>query len=127
MPVEVAGAADSITIGPKTAFAGGAVAGIEIIDGGFVDLKFAGLEDFLADGLIDGGEVPSGGVSPSVEGLPPDVDVVPSSGALGLPVVGKVILILVGDDLGGECRCQKGAGDRGKRGCLLYTSDAADE
>jgi integrase len=56
MPVEVAGAADSITIGPKTAFAGGAVAGIEIIDGGFVDLKFAGLEDFLADGLIDGGD-----------------------------------------------------------------------
>ena len=102
MPVEIAGAAGGIAIGPEAAFAGGAVAGVEVVDGCFVDLEFAGLEDFLADGPVDGGEVAGGGVGPGVEGLPPDVDVVPSSEALGLPVVWKVVLVFIGDDLGSE-------------------------
>lgn len=78
------------------------MAGIEVVDGCFVGLKCFGLEDFLADGLDDGGEVAGGGVGPGVEGLPPDVDVVPSSETLGLAVVGKVVLVFVADDLGGE-------------------------
>lgn len=46
--------------------------------------------------------------------LPPDVDAVPSSEALRLSVVGKVVLVVVGDDLGGQGWSQQGAGDRGK-------------
>ncbi len=57
-------------------------------------------------------------MSPGVEGLPPDVDVVPSSETLGLAVVGKVVLVFVADDLGGEGGCQKSAGDAGKWGGL---------
>ena len=75
------------------------MAGILLVDGSLVDLKLFGLEDFGADGAADGGEVPGGGVGPGVECLPPDVDVVPSSEALRLPVVGKVVLVFVGDDL----------------------------
>ncbi len=78
----------------------GAVAGVLIVDGGFVDLKIGGLEDLGFDGFIDGTEVAGGGVGPGVEGLAPDVGSVSSSEALGLAVVGKVVLVFVGDDLG---------------------------
>jgi hypothetical protein len=78
------------------------MAGNEVVNGSFIDLECICLEDFLADGLDDGGEVAGGGVGPGVEGLPPDVDVVPSSETLGLAVVGKVVLVFVADDLGGE-------------------------
>ncbi len=116
MPVEVAGALGDVAIRPEVSSAGRAVAGNEVVDWGFVDLEFLGLEDFLADGLADGNEVAGGGGGPGVEGLPPDVDVVPSSEALGLAVVGKVVLVFVGDDLGGERGCEQGAGDAGKWG-----------
>ena len=72
MPVEIAGAGDRVAVGPQAAFPDGAVTGVLIVDGGFVDLKVGGLEDFGTDGLVDGGEVAGGGVGPGVEGLPPD-------------------------------------------------------
>ena len=102
VPVEVTGAGGGVTIRPKAPFTHGAVAGIMIVDGSFIDLGGVGLEEFGADGLADGAEVPGGGVVPGVEGLAADVDVVPSSETLGLAVVGKVILVFVGDDLGSE-------------------------
>lgn len=43
MPVEVAGAVGDVAIDPEATFAGGAVAGIEVVDGGFVDLEFFAL------------------------------------------------------------------------------------
>jgi hypothetical protein len=73
-----------------------------IVNGSFVDLKRGGLEDFGLDGLVDGAEVAGGGVGPGVEGLAPDVDLMSSSEALGLAVVREVVLVFVGDDLGGE-------------------------
>ena len=54
-----------------------------------------------------------GGVGPGVEGLAPDVDVMPPSEALGLTVVREVVLVFVADDLGGECGCDEGAGNAG--------------
>jgi len=56
------------------------------------------------------------GVGPGVEGLAPDVDVVSPSEALGLAVVGEVVLVFVADDLGGESGCDESAWDAGKRG-----------
>ena len=102
VPVEIAGAAGGVAVSPEAAFPNGAVAGVLIVDGGFVDLEVGGLEEFGADGLIDGTEVAGGGVGPGVECLSPDVGSVSSSEALGLAVVGKVVLVFVGDDLGGE-------------------------
>ena len=102
MPVEITDTGDWIAVGPEAAFPDGAVAGGLIVDGGFVDLERGGLEGLGADGLIDGAEVAGGGVGPGVEGLPPDVDVVSSPEALGLAVVREVVLVFVGDDLGGE-------------------------
>ena len=102
VPVEVTGARDRIAVDPQAALSNRTMAGGLIVDWGLVDLKFFGLEDFGADGAADGGEVPGGGVGPGVECLPPDVDVVSSSEALGLAVVGKVVLVFVGDDLGGQ-------------------------
>jgi len=115
VPIEVAGARDRIAVGPQAALSNRTVAGVLAVDGGFVDLKPGGLEDFGADGAADGGEVAGGGVGPGVECLPPDVDVVSSSEALGLAVVGKVVVVFVGDDLGGQGGCAKGAGNGGKR------------
>ena len=92
------------------------MAGLEIFDGRFVDLKFGSLEHFGFDGLVDGVEVAGGGVGPGVEGLPPDVHVVSSSESLGLAVVRQMVLEFVGDDLRGERRGAKRAGDAGKRG-----------
>jgi hypothetical protein len=108
MPVEVAGAGGGITVSPETAFLHGAVAGSLVVDGCFVDLKLGGLEDFGFDGFADGGKVAGGGVGPGVEGLAPDVCSVSSSEALGLAVVGEVILVFVADDLGCEAptRCR---------------------
>ena len=64
------------------------MAGVLIVDGGFVDLNLGGLKNFDFDCLVDGGEVTGGGVGPSVECLPPDVSSVSSSETLGLAVVG---------------------------------------
>ncbi len=36
--------------------------GFQIVNGGFVDLKVGGLEDFGPDGFVDGGEVAGGGL-----------------------------------------------------------------
>lgn len=52
---------------------------------------------------------------PGVEGLASYVDAVPSSETLGLAVVGKMILVFVGDDLGGQAWGEQGAGDGSKR------------
>ena len=76
------------------------MSGVLIVDGGFVDFEVAGAEEFGANGLVDGGEVAGGGVGPGVECLSPDVGLVSSSEALGLAVVGEVVLVFVGDDLG---------------------------
>ena len=86
-----------------------------IVDGGFVDLKLGGLENLGTDDLIDGGEVAAGGVSPGVECLPPDVGSVSLSEALELAVVGKVVLVFVGDDMGCQYGGDQGAGDGAKR------------
>lgn len=74
-PVEVTDADDGIAIGREAAFPEGAVAGILIVDGGFVDLELVG--------LVDGIWMAGSGVDTDVECLPPDVDVVSSSEALG--------------------------------------------
>ena len=102
VPVEITGAGDGVAVSPQAAFLDGATTGVLIVDGGFIDLKFSGLEKFGFDGPVDGSEVAGGGVGPGVECLPPDVSSVSSSEALELAVVGKVVLVFVGDDLGGE-------------------------
>ena len=116
VPVEVTGAAGGVAVSPEATLPDGAVAGVLIVDGGFVDLKLGGLKEFGFDCLVDRGEVAGGGVGPGVEGLAPDVGSVSSSEALGLAVVGKVVLVFVGDDLGCESGGDQGAGDGGKRG-----------
>jgi hypothetical protein len=115
VPVEVTRACGDVAVSPEASLAGGAVAGSEVVDGCFIDLEFAGAKEFGFDRLVDRGEVPGGGVGSGIEGLAPDVDVVPSSEALGLAVVGKVVLVFVGDDLGGKRGGEQGAGDGRKR------------
>ncbi len=86
----------------EATFSNRSAIGVVIVDGRFANLEFAGLEDFHFDGLVDGAEVAGGGLVPSVECLPPDVDLVSSLEALGLAVEREVVLVLVGDDLRGE-------------------------
>ena len=66
VPVEVTSAGDRVEVSPQSAFLDGATTGVLIVDGGFIDLKFSGLEKFGFDGPVDGSEVAGGGVGPSV-------------------------------------------------------------
>jgi hypothetical protein len=54
MPVEVAGPADGVAIRPEAALLGRSLAGVEVVDGRFIDLESGGLEKVLPDGLPDG-------------------------------------------------------------------------
>lgn len=102
VPVIITGAAQGIVVDPEVTGLGGAMAWFDILDRRFIDLKLAGFENLGLDGLVDGFEVPGGGVGPSVEGLPPDVGLISSSEALGLAVMREVVGKFVDDDLCGE-------------------------
>jgi hypothetical protein len=90
VPVEVTDACGGIAIGPETTLPDGAVAGILIVDGSFIDFERFGMEDLGLDGFVDRLQMPGGRVGPGVEGLSPDVDVVSSSSGLALTTSGMI-------------------------------------
>ena len=114
LPVEPGVAGLRGVINPEVTGARFSMARIEIVDGRFVDLKFGGVEEFDFDGGSDGGEVAGGGMVPAVECLAADVHIASSPEALGLAVMGNVVLEFVGEDQRGERGGAEGAGDAGQ-------------
>jgi hypothetical protein len=91
---------------PEVAGLGFAAAGLEVMDGGFVDLSVKGAPMFVLDFPVDDREPVGGEQRPVAEGFTVDVHSHPSE-HFGLPVVREVADEAVVDDFGDEA----GGGD----------------
>ena len=92
--------------GPEVASFCFAVAGCEVVDGGFVDLAVKCSPMFVLNFSVDDGEPVGGEVGPVAEGFAVEINTHPSK-HLGLAVVGQMAGEAIVDDFGDEA----GGGD----------------
>ena len=89
--------------GPQVAWFGFPCSGFEVFDGGFVCLEVGFSEHFCVHGLVDAAEVVVAEIAhPLAHGVAGKVDAVAHEEVLFLAVVGLVIAVAVGGDLGGK-------------------------